>query len=351
MLKVRTKSLEEAIKRNGRKPRIAFLHREVNINLGDQLATPYHYFDFFKSFSNSTIFDIGWPGCSEQIKIMRQVHSFDLIIVGGGGLIGTSSVWDATLKLLGELENTVIWSAGLNRVIKDHKSYTEVPEYVSNYSLVAMRDSFNLNEHDNIGYIGDVTCMAPEFDHFLDSEYVKSQEDKHITVAIYAHSGIPIERNITCRPGMHSESTCTDVGCLWSTKRQSCFFANKYETNRAKDLSKILKHMRDSTAVLTSSYHGLWWSILLGKKVIVHPFLEKLTKYNLLPYKSVALTNDLYGDIIRAQTYPNALKRCRYENEIFYSKTLEILLQSLRSRRVGEQPTPDFDSCVKSEDL
>ena len=306
--------------------KIAFVHRHTLSNIGDYMATPAHYFPVFQNTTINTFFDVGWPGYSEQKLILSKLAQFDAIIVGGGGLISCTSSWDATLAAIASSHPlTILWAPGINTVIDtpgwgkaapnvtspdsmliyyknvelDAKANTSaemmrVPHYAEKYTLTGLRDNV-------WGHLDDPTCM---FDGFQEISIAPLNHPP--IIGIFSHTSIPI-------PDYAFEG--------YPAKK----IRKITNTGLNQSLDDVVAWLNSVDVLVTSSYHGMWWGTLAGKKVIAWPPLSTLTKVRLFPYRPTFWSGNLSHDISSSQTYPHALTKCRHLNQRFYCKVLDLI--------------------------
>ena len=115
-------------------------------------------------------------------------------------------------------------------------------------------------------------------------------------------------------------------------------------------MEKVLDFLGSGETVLTSSYHGVYWATLLGRKVLAFPFSSKFYtlkhKPNMYPvelwlrkkksfierlnfrYKNkfyFPSTNSWQSLLKDSQSYPESLEECRHKNQLYYSKVMEFM--------------------------
>lgn len=89
--------------------------------------------------------------------------------------------------------------------------------------------------------------------------------------------------------------------------------------NDVKTLEEAINYLASAETIYTSSYHGMYWGILLGRNVVVKPFGSKF--YG-LPY-DVEIVKEFADQ--KGRSFPNALKECRQANIDFYEKVKPFL--------------------------
>lgn len=208
---------------------IVNLHQCNTHNVGDIQSAPVRYFEFpgFHVITHDILVDLEgkWNN-----------HIIRAIILGGGGLL--NPYFRKGFRALSTIDRQCVriaWGVGQHEdghgweTTYKNFSYSE---YISTFQLVGIRDY-------NFGYtwVPCASCMHPTFD--------KKRDIIHEHV-VFEHKNfrIPI-RNI---PKMENEG----VG-----------------------FEDIIDFLGSAETVITSSYHGAYWSILLGRRVIVFPFAGK----------------------------------------------------------------------------
>lgn len=179
--------------------------------------------------------------------------------------------------------------------------------------------------------LDDVTCMSPIFDRMKQDAALSQQTNwTSLKVAVYSHKSHKIKGPIRCSLGMKDEKLCGLIGCLWKESDDrivpSCQFDARYMDNGGKQSFKdIVRFLAKSHVVFTSSFHGMVWGTLLGKRVIIHGDTAVWFKMQSFPYPPTLYTGDLYADMGRAHVYPLALARCRGQNRQFYLEMLRLI--------------------------
>lgn len=204
------------------------VHRNDKNNAGDYWSRPSHYF----------------PIVEEQVLDIAKLDPFvtdKTIILGGGGLLGRSK-WSQTLKEISYNNNVILWGAGHNNYPDNVKKATLIgttqkstlPSYMENFTKVGLRDY-------NLGYtwVPCASCMHSAFDVAIQ---IKPRKD---TVTI-SHNKIKIK--------------------------------SKYDSVKMpakEDLQKWLCNIAQYKNVITNTYHGAYWSLLLGKNVEIQSWSSK----------------------------------------------------------------------------
>lgn len=96
------------------------------------------------------------------------------------------------------------------------------------------------------------------------------------------------------------------------------------KNNSGNDIKSVLDFLGSAETIITNSYHGAYWGVLLNRKVIiVSPFSSKFYGFK---YKIPIVSSDNWVEVIdKAQSYEEALEESRFLNKEFYKKVLNIL--------------------------
>lgn len=281
--------------------RLVNLHRSDQ-NIGDLVSAPSLYFDF--------------PGYSVERADIIDFKNADEdevdFIVGGGGLL--CDFFGPSIKRLERnafRRKLIAWGVGQQvdegPYWRTFKSF-RYSDYLNDFDLVGVRD-------DGFGYdwVPCPSCMSEVFD----SPAAPVHE-----FVVFSHKSRPM-------PVMG-----------WPCRR-----------NDELDFAETIAFLASGETVLTSSFHGMYWATLLGRKVLAFPFNSKFFtgKYPVQIYpvrwketgKLEALVKKLIhrhvgkyycasldGWLIAAaasRSFPGALEECRQVNTKFYHRVLNEL--------------------------
>lgn len=243
---------------------IFFICKFKTENTGDLEICPYDYFpEYFNQFIVQKV-------DNDYLKFLHFKKS--IFILGGGGLINQNDDWNNGINKLIENKNTVIgWGIGFNQ----HKGETLKSEIkLNDFTLLGIRDY-------NIGYpyLPCVSCLKKEL-----------------------MSKSKIKRKIGCI--IHYENTDVTFGC-----------PTMYNNQPFED---IINFISESEIIITNTYHIMYWSTLMNKKVIIfNPFSNKFDNFK---FKPVKYTGYLEADIKKAKNYPEAMEECKKLNLAFFEK-------------------------------
>jgi len=264
-----------------------FIYDKNSNNLGDLSSCPLNYFDFSSKKEKPLI-------VTASSKIMRENERWKYyntknvhFIFGGGGLL-TGKV-KKMFSLLSdyrakpEKKRTILWGIGYNE--NGHKiDYKTLDGFFKGFDLVGLRDY-----NSPYIYVPCSSCMNKVFDK-------KPNPPEH-KVVIYDHYGYPIPRS------------------------------EKYPimSNNETDLNKVIKFLSSGETVVTSAFHGVYWSMLLNRKVVIIPSASRFYGFK---HPAAFRTNENWeSGIDEAQNYNynGYLDECREINKNFYKKVMSVL--------------------------
>ena len=246
------------------------LHRTSKDNVGDYYSNPSLYFEF----PNVTVNDI--------TKKNNVENKFT--IVGGGGLIHPR--FSLFLKKVSKKSNmSVLWGVGhnYNPKMKKGNDIPLYPKWIKNFNLVGIRDHINLDL-----YLPCASCMHPAFDKTYDVT-------NDVVYFLHAHKskGIVVDHV----PVMYNDQM---------------------------DIYKVIEFLGSAKTVVTNSYHGAYWSMLLGKSVNTTSWSTKFEHFKYPPHFLKKITDTPNDQCTVSKNY---LSECRNLNKEFYKKVLLLIEQ------------------------
>lgn len=280
--------------------KIINIHRVDITNIGDYYSAPLHYFSF--------------PGSVVEHGEILDLNDLNLnkahVIVGGGGLL--DSWFKPFFDKVCHVDKLSLIAWGLGQQLdtgpwyKKHRQFN-YGEYLSSFNLVGIRD------YDyGFPWVPCASCMNISFD--------KPREIKHEFI-VYSHKTRPVP--IVDFPSM---------------------------TNETNQFEEVLDFLGSGETILTSSYHGAYWGILLNRKVLAFPFNSKFFTFRHTPMlfpavwkknrsflnfkknKSYELETVKGWRILAgaARNYPQALDECRRANIDFHQLILKVIQRTNR---------------------
>ncbi len=240
-------------------------------NVGDFYSPPFRYFNLGNNFIDIKSSDL------------KKTNN-ELIIIGGGALTGIAKLLE--LNDVFKSNRVITWGIGGDARASEKKifDFIEGEDHIGdtwNYcKLISTRIPY-----EKYFYVPCASCMHRSFDIF------KKVIPKN-KIGIYSHWKRPI----------------TIKGI------------NNHMTNQGTNIDEKLNFISQCHTIITNAYHGLYWSTLLGKKVICIPNKSGLYSLKYKPYyiNDETIINEELIDKI--ENYPYALDECRTLNVEFYRK-------------------------------
>lgn len=258
-------------------------HRSNVKNIGDLLSSPLNYFNFKQ---RSIVLDIHDEIRKIELvsKISRLLPAGVTIIVGGGGLLD-NEFFEEQIHRINKLKvkNIIYWGVGHNKHKDDDKErlFPSTKEFLDCSSLYGVRDKLK-----DYNFLPCVSCMHPQ----LESKHTTSHD-----IVIFEHEHIPIRLDFKA-PRMR---------------------------NNHRNFSDVIAFLGSANYVITNSYHGMYWSILMGKKVVCIPFSSK---FELFPFETpMGSVSEIESLLEKARVHESALEICRTLNKDFYRKVIELI--------------------------
>lgn len=264
------------------------IHRKKTPNLGDLSSASLKY---FKKTKNSTFLDI--LDCEQpDERISSILNVADYLIIAGGGLLENPK-FSAALEYLVKKYSSkiIIWGAGANSVgIKFVKNDLE------NVTHIGLRDIDTIHQ-----WVPCSSCMHPDL--------IEIKKNKNL---IYKGGAGIIENDSGKDAATVSNFGIPDIRRLGNKKIQA---------------REMFEFIAGSDLIITSSFHAVYWSILLETPVIGIPTSIKFSKLrHSIP---LATKGNWINELGRTKVYPNALKECIDANIKFIASLPFALQQEL----------------------
>lgn len=208
--------------------RIVFQHLRDTDNIGDRSCSPFDRFDW----GDAAVQDIRQP----------VPGSFDVGIFGGGKIFGGLSRYAGVERRPGQLN--IAWGVSTVQSFPLSLRYARARRLMD---LVGTRDWGD----ERYTWAPCASCMSPLFGW-------DRGPAEHETV-FYAHAGKTRKMGMTVPDGM------------------------PVLTNTCDSLETALDFIASGETVVSNSYHGVLWGLLLGRKVLCVPFSRKFDGYRIPP--------------------------------------------------------------------
>ncbi|MDJ0637892.1 MAG: hypothetical protein QNJ20_03595 [Paracoccaceae bacterium] len=250
--------------------KVVFKHHRETTNLGDRWCSPFDHLPDIRQAWEAEALDLGaaTPEC-------------DVVIYGGGKIMGGLA---ATFGP-GDLRATHRIAWGVSTVQNNRFSLKYWRAY-RRLSLVGTRD-WGDNRFD---FAPCSSCMAPHFN--------APSEPEHDVVA-YLHHWRSDKMKMTVPDGI------------------------PVLDNKHSSFKEAIEHIASGATVVSNSYHGTYWGLLLGRKVLCVPFSKKFSAYRVQPAYSTA--DRWTSELSSARASDEMLSLCREATASFAKKVTELI--------------------------
>ncbi|HRE43178.1 MAG TPA: hypothetical protein PKY87_04325 [Terricaulis sp.] len=228
---------------NRKRGKIHFVHHlekgYVPANLGDWISSPYYYFtEFFSRYS--CVLHSDWA------VLWHEIERDDVVIFGGGGLLDNSDELNKVLnRLIEKCDNVIIWGAGTHKYTENNifgKRTASIPIRFDKTVLSGIRDYQHPYEQP---FVPCASCLHPAFSADRNETHIKREVG-------------------TLKSALERTFAVSDVPS---------------SVSNAESIGTVVDYILSSRVMLVSSYHGAFWSMLLGRKVILPTSRLGVDKY------------------------------------------------------------------------
>ena len=241
-------------------------------NIGDLHSSPLDHFDF-KNSEKINFLDLHLSKNNEIV--------LPNLVFGGGGMLHDVfvDIFERFTKHP-QRRKLIFWGAGINEHDLDKQYF---PTFLNNFDLVGLRDYNNPWNH-----VPCPSCMSPVFDSI-----------KHpITdFVIYNHSNHDI---------------CIET-----------FVKKNNALIQGESLLDIINFLSQGETIITNSYHGAYWGLLMNRKVLIYkPFSNRFYGFK---YQPPFCDEKKWDAPIERASPPDYLMECRSLNQEFKKKVEKVL--------------------------
>lgn len=247
--------------------KVVFQHLRNTNNLGDRWCSPYDW--------------LTWPSDYLVKDIRTEGEKYDVSIIGGGKIFGGFSRFAGVQN--GEGQKNIAWGVSTVQRFPISLKYFKARRTCT---LIGTRDWGD----ERFIWAPCVSCLAPQFN--VASEPIHK-------VVFYYHAGKTQTQGISIPSNIPSLS------------------------NNASSLEEALSFIASGETVVSNSYHGVYWALLLGRKVLCVPFSNKFHNYRKSPGYSTS--KNWLNDISKAKSQPDMLPLCRDATFQFFDKVIDLL--------------------------
>ena len=246
---------------------LTLLHLRDTPNIGDRWCSPFDWFD--------------WPMGTTVRDLRKPGEDYDVGIYGGGKIFGELGPSPGISRKPGNIH--IAW--GVSTLQKWPISL----KYSRSRGLCDLVGSRDRGDKRYL-YAPCSSCMAPHFDN--------PPAPIHETV-FYYHA--------------------------WKTDRQGIALRDEIPVwaNNSGSLDEALSFIASGHTVVSNSYHGVYWALLMGRRVVCLPFSNKFSQYHLPPYYSTA--EAWFTDRYKGLAWPEMLSECRASTKSFKARVEELI--------------------------
>jgi hypothetical protein len=299
------------------KPKFTVVHRADPNNVGDLSSNPLQYFLKPEEYQ---VVDI--------TRIKETEYNSGLpMIVGGGGLIGNDFFGDAIPSLLpsADLDQLVTiqkhkWNLKDTANEKAHEEFqfahrNFIKRYMNKIKPVSTpRHIWGAGHNSPLDKRGDADILFPDWLMNFDEVGIRDWDQNQPWVP--------------CASCMHPA-----LDKKYAIKNDVIFYEHKKQliknfgndsmprfVNSGNNIDQTIELLGSANIILTNSYHGAYWGVLLGKKVIVvEPWSSKFLSMKYAPW--ILKRDQDWKDVVDlVKTREGALESSRLATTNFWEK-------------------------------
>lgn len=241
-------------------------------NAGDWHSPPFRYFP--------ELGDLTLDSANDEMPKERSI-----IICGGGGLISPKKGFQKLRRFFGK-HICIGWGLGENWIDRKTLGYQEpveqtFPDYLADFDLLGLRDA-----QPHYQQVPCASCLHGAFD--------KDYEIRR-PFGIYAHKRIPLAT-----------------------------YGHETSSNNGESIEEKVRFIGESETIVTNSYHGAYWAMLLNRRVICAPFGTKFFGFG-EPLDFRKPWDLRLSETEGLPSHPGYLEKCRQANLDFKAKVFALL--------------------------
>lgn len=241
--------------------RFVFQHLARTRNIGDRATVPARWLDF-------------GPDVTVQ-HFGEDIPACDVAIFGGGQVYGQT--FEAAVAAINRARHRVSWAVGM----RGQAGSLRHDILSANLTLMGCRDV----DVPGTVHVPCPSCLSPRFD--------AAPAPLH-EVVIYAHHRHPI-------PATHGLPM---------------------EVNEGGTFAQKLAFLASGATVVSNSYHGVYWAMLLGRRVLALPFSDKFGGFAQMP--ATAEAGAWRAALPQAHAAEGYLEACRALNRAFHARVMNL---------------------------
>lgn len=276
-----------------------FLNSQISNNIGDIYSCPALYFGGGDPIRrNITDWDPVFNPFKDLRREFEDLVENNNVIIGGGGLLN-HQFFAKSFEVIQSIakKKIIFWGLGHNSPMSDFGklSFLNYENWNLRIGAIGVRDFAS-----RYPWVPCASCMSNEFD----KQYSKKRH-----VGFYMHKN-RIEYG--------------DLDRI--TEDKSTILTND------KEFEKVIKFLAESEVVVTDSFHGAYWSVLLGVKVVALPTSSKFFSMR----HPIPLINNIFdweNYAVSSPVYLNALQEARCAN-INFAHQVKLNLNDLNNYQI-----------------
>ncbi|MCF7852617.1 MAG: polysaccharide pyruvyl transferase family protein [Simkaniaceae bacterium] len=262
-------------------------------NAGDYYSCPDLYYDF----KNYQTIKIELQEFKNNEKNNQTKLKDAIIIFGGGGILDTTKPLSSLYNNMDLSNKCFHWGSGSNRLNVNEidwelsANFIDIKKDVLKHFILVGRRDYLDNYYKNHVYVPCVSCKLP---------YLKQKYEIKRRIGIVNHA--------------------------WLKLINKPQFPQINMNLKKYTIEEIIRFIGESEVIITSSFHGAYWGLLLNKKVIINGNWS--SKFDTLKYPLVLLSDNLEKDIQNCVVPPaDYLNECIDLNNAFYEKIMKLIEQ------------------------
>jgi hypothetical protein len=236
-------------------------------NIGDRMCGPAQYL---------------WPKLARAAPIKKNLpEDIGTIIFGGGQIFAQLDMLSAKNTEIRKPANLIAWGVGLPVHGAKDDAVFRVAQRFNAFS------TRNYDWREDLHFVPCASCLSSLFDLSKSPTYdLVIYNHRKKPGAVKVPDGVPVMNNSTTDPKL------------------------------------VVDFITSGDTIVTSSYHGVYWAQLLGRRVICIPYSSKFLTFQNAP--SFASQDSWKASLRSAKRFPPMLEDYRYLNQEF-AKQVEHL--------------------------
>lgn len=242
------------------------LYHCVGDNIGDLMCGPGQYL---------------WPEYNRKLRLKRVRKISNNVILGGGQIFSQLDPILSSIYRANPEARPVAWGVGLPPLGSHDDLVREVGRKLKIFG------TRNYDRREQLDYVPCASCLSPLFDDAPSPQH-------EVVFYLHRRKGEPIE-------------IPEGAPVLMNTNQPP---------------KEVVDFIASGEIVVTNSYHGVYWSQLLGRKVICLPYSNKFEVYEHRP--TMVYSTDWASAVKQATKTPPLLEEYRTMNYAFAERVLAL---------------------------